>query len=220
MTDYLNESFFTFQTSSKSWRKVTLVILDSDKIFAIISQVKQAFEKLKENERFFEILLQHPRHLESTRKLFDHFITREKELMYDAGLYSGWKNSLAKKLELLIGKLSQLLDISNDVFPFLSWTDCEDPESRKREIKDIKSNLRKLESDLEELEVKVKKGFSEPQKIQETLDRSCLFLGGAALVFINCSTIVSRCGLNSQFSELSILLGSILLVKTTEINVD
>ena len=144
--------------------------------------------------------------------------------MYDAGLYSGWKNSLAKKLELLIGKLSQLLDISNDVFPFLSWTDCQDPESRKREIKVIKNNLSELESDLKKLEFRVEKGFSEPQKIQETRDKiqetlkkSYLFLGGAALVFINSSTMASRSGLNSQFSELSILLGSILLVKTTDI---
>ena len=193
------------------------------KIIDVISQVKQAFEKLKENEIFFEILLQHPRHLESTKELFDHFIAREKELMNDAGLHSGWNNALAEKLKIFIGKLSQLLDISNDVFPFLSWTDRQEIESRKREIKDIKSNLRKLESDLEELEVQVKKGLTEPQKIQEmqkTLDRSCIFLGGAALVFINCRKIASRRDLNSQFSELSILLGSILLVKIMEINVD
>ncbi|MDJ0899176.1 MAG: hypothetical protein QNJ55_10230 [Xenococcus sp. MO_188.B8] len=194
--------------------------VDYHNILFVISQVKPAFEKLKENERFFEILLQHPRHLENTRYLFKHFKEWEEGLMNDAGFHPGWSDALAAKIEAFIEKLTKLLEISNDVFPFLSWTDCQNIESRKREIKDIKSNLRQLESDLEELEVKVKEGFLEPQKIQETLDRSCFFLGGAALVFINCSTITSRSGLNQQFSELSILLGSILLVKIMEINID
>ena len=185
--------------------------VDYHKIFAVISQVKRAFEKLKENERFFEILLQYPRHLENTRELFDHFIAREKELMIDAGFHCDWRNDLSKKLNDLIGDLRELLNISDKVFPFLSWTDFQDIKSRKREIEVIKNNLRRLESELED---KLRERPLEPQKIQETLDSSCLFLGGAALVFINCSTMISRSGLSSQFSELSILLGSILLVKT------
>ncbi len=204
-----------------------LANLDYDKIFTVISQVKQAFEKLNENENFFEILIKYPRHLENPVELFDRFIVREKELMDDAGLNPCWRDILLEKLKELMEKLSQLLNISDKVFPFLSWTDFQDIKSRKQEIEVIKSHLSGLESDLEELGVKVKSRLSEPQKIQETLDKiqetlnkSYLFLGGAVLVVTNCSTMVSRRGLNSQFSELSILLGSILLVKTIEITTD
>ncbi|MDJ0707492.1 MAG: hypothetical protein QNJ46_29815, partial [Leptolyngbyaceae cyanobacterium MO_188.B28] len=187
----------------------------------ITSFALHSLQKLEGDEYFFEVIRNYPRFIGNLPELLPSFKENSFHLMSRAYMGENWAKSLSKELQKIVEELRRVHTGLKSIFPFLSLTELQDLASRRQRVEDLKFKISVMESKLNSLHKKMyedefrdKDGLGlDAQKIKETIKVLCDFLGGVALVFIGCSDILVEKGLNSEFAELSILLGSILAAR-------
>ena len=178
----------------------------------IIRRTIEALEILRLDTEFYDVILNNQwLEREPDDVFLSEFIRQERDLMIQAGMDLLWGYAINNYLNEILNRIKDIRDVTKPLEPFISWSQIQDSESRRKRVSYLKQKLIEIKGELirssEELnQATIPSG--DLQHIQSTLFRFCLFTGGITLVFIGHSNLVDAS--DSDFSRLSIMLGSIL----------